>query len=76
MYSFSVCWCFIHCSHGPSRRPPHSKLETISVPFGSKITTDFDAPDADVELYEDDFHAPDVGMKIEFNFKKSKYDVS
>ena len=65
---------FIPCSHGTSRRPPHTKQETIRVPFGSKVATDYDAPDVGVELYEDDLHAPDVGMAIKLNLKNSYHD--
>ncbi len=57
---------YIH-SYGASKQPTHSSLETIRVPFGSKVPTDFDAPDVDEELYEDDVRAPDIG-RLKFSF--------
>jgi hypothetical protein len=63
---------YIH-SYGVSKQPPHSSLETIRVPFGSKVPTDFDAPDVDEELYEDDVRAPDIGrFKFSFFAEKSR----
>ncbi len=60
---------YIH-SYGASKQPPHSSLETIRVPFGSKVPTDFDAPDVDEELYEDDVRAPDIGRFKFFSLLK------
>jgi hypothetical protein len=52
-------------SHGSSSQGPKSHLETIKAPFGTKISTDFDAPDVNLDLYADDFHSPDIGKWIQ-----------
>jgi hypothetical protein len=59
---------FISLSYGTSERAPHTSVETIRVPFGSKTGTDFDAPDVGVELYGDDLQAPDLGKCVKSIF--------
>jgi hypothetical protein len=56
-------------SYGASKQAPQSRVPTIKAPFGSKTATDFDAPDLDVDLYQDDLHAPDIGENITFEDK-------
>ena len=51
-------------SYGTSKHRPQSSFATFKAPFGSKVNTDFDAPDVNEELYQDDLHAPDIGKSI------------